>query len=147
MQEQDMRKRFAPALLAAALLAACGDSTGSQDYENVQGVYDVGAPLNEIAGARFSGTLTIIDDSRSTPEFSGTYALRLLGPDGATAGNYSGDIKDGEVTKTGSLKFNLQNDGFRWSGVMSGTGDISGTWILVGESQANYTGSFLADRR
>jgi hypothetical protein len=143
-----MRNRFAAALIAAAaLLAGCGDSTGSQDYKEVQGVYDVGAPLNEIAGARFSGTLTIIDDSRGTPEFSGTYSLRLLGPDGATAGNYSGDLSGGEITKTGSLKFNLQNDGFRWSGVMSGTGDISGTWILVGSGQANYTGSFLADRR
>lgn len=142
-----MFNRFASVLVAALVLAGCGDSTGSQEYEEVQGVYDVGAPLNEIAGARFSGTLTIIDDSRDTPEFSGTYALRLIGPDGATAGNYSGDIAAGEVTRTGSLKFNLKDEGFRWSGVMSGTGDISGTWILVGSGQANYTGSFLADRR
>ena len=142
-----MFKGFATALALAAVLAGCGDATGSQDYDAVQGVYDVGAPLNEIAGARFSGTITIIDDSRSTPEFSGTYALRLIGPDGATAGNYSGDIQAGEVTRTGSLRFNLQNDGFRWSGVISETGDISGTWILVGQGSANYTGSFLADRR
>lgn len=142
-----MFNRFASALCAALVLAGCGDSTGAQDYDEVQGVYDVGAPLNEIAGARFSGTLTIIDDSRSTPEFSGTYSLRLIGPDGATAGTYSGDISAGEVTRTGSLKFNLRDDDFRWSGVMSGTGDITGTWILVGEGSANYTGSFLADRR
>lgn len=142
-----MFNRFASALVAVVVLAGCGDSTGSQDYHEVQGVYDVGAPLNEIPGARFSGTLTIIDDSRSTPEFSGTYSLRLIGPDGTTAGNYSGDIAAGEVTRTGSLKFNLKDEGFRWSGVISGTGDISGTWILVGQGSSNYTGSFLADRR
>lgn len=143
-----MRNRFSPAILATSLLlAACGDGgTGPDAFADVQGTYDVSAPMAEVPGARFTGTLTLIDDSRDTPEFAGTYTLSLIAADGTNRGRFTGDVVNAALTETGSVRFHLDDDKFRWTGTVTESGDLSGTWILT-NAASNYTGTFVAASR
>ncbi|HEY0024464.1 MAG TPA: hypothetical protein VGB24_16235 [Longimicrobium sp.] len=141
-----MHYRFAPAFFATLLLVGCGDATGPRTYAEVQGTYDVSAPIAEVPGARFSGTMTIVDDSRDTPEFGGTYTLSLIGADGANHGRFTGDLVNGAVTGAGSVRFYLDDDKFRWSGAVSDEGGVTGTWVLA-NAASNYTGTFVAATR
>lgn len=142
-----MRKPFA-AVLAAVLfaLAGCESGTASEQYPFVGGTYDVSAPVTEISGARFTGTLTVVDDDATTPEFDGTYTLTLLGSDGAKRGGFTGSMVDASISTAGSVRFDLNANNFRWRGNLADNGTMSGTWILV-DGTTNYTGSFLALRR
>jgi hypothetical protein len=141
-----MRHRIATAVLSTLLFAGCSDSTGPKPYADVQGTYDVSAPIAEISGARFTGTLTIVDDSRDTPHFEGTYTLSLIGADGANRGRYTGDLVAASVTEAGSIRFNLDDDKFRWSGAVAEGGNLTGTWVLS-NTASNYTGTFVAAAR
>lgn len=141
-----MRKLF-PILLALFIpLAACGDSTGpDQRYPEIQGTYDLSAPINEAPGARISGTVTFLDNDRNTPDFTGTYSVRILARDGSTAGTFDGDVTGGTITREGQVNFNFDNQDFRFTGTKNANA-INGTWLLRGRA-SNFTGTFTAVRR
>lgn len=143
-----MRIRLFPAVLASALaIAGCGDGlTESEQFPLVQGTYDVSAPINEAPGARFTGTITVVDDSRTTSQFSGTYTLTLLAADGTKRGGYTGELVQGGISSKGSVQFDLGTNSFRWRGALGDVGNMTGSWILV-DGTSNYTGSFVAVSR
>lgn len=143
-----MRIRLLPTVLASALaLAGCGDGpTASEQFPSVQGTYDVSAPIHEAPGARFTGTITVVDDSRTTSQFSGTYTLTLLAADGTKRGGYTGELVEAGISSKGSVQFDLGTNSFRWRGTLGEVGNMNGTWILV-DGASNYTGSFVAVAR
>lgn len=135
-------------LLFALLVAACGDSgTGPSEprFPAIQGTYDINAPVDGVPGARFSGNMTILDESRDNAEFSGTATVQLF--TGSTAGTtLNAPLVNGTVTETGAVSFSMQDSRFRWNGNLSGN-TITGTWILTGSGTNNFTGTFTAVRR
>ncbi len=143
-----MRIPFFPTIIASALvLAGCGDGlTATEEYPAVAGTYDVSAPIAEVPGARFTGTITVVDDSRTTSAFEGTYTLTLLGADGSKRGGFTGSLVEGGISSSGSVQFDLNANTFRWRGTLGEVGNMSGTWILV-DGTTNYTGNFVAVAR
>ena len=145
-----MKMRKTLMMLAVAVLpmtAACeGGGTGSDKpkYPEVEGVYDVSAPLTELPGARFSGTMTITDDSRDTPTFGGSYTFSIL-YEGENFGTGSGVIVGGTIDTNGQMSFNLDDNTFRVNGKLSGRA-FNGTFI-ISDPEGNYTGTFTASRR
>lgn len=139
--------RWLPCVVLVLLFAAaCGDSTGPSGprYPELQGTYDFSAPVNEVEGARFSGSMTLLHADRDQSQFDGTFTMSLIGPDGANYGSGSGDIAAGTVSESGSVNFQFENSQWRWTGRLDGA-RIEGTWILTGDP--NYTGTFTAVRR
>ncbi len=143
-----MRIRSFPTVLASALLlAGCGDGlTATEEFPTVAGTYDVSAPINEVPGARFTGTITVVDESRTTSAFEGTYTLTLLGADGSKRGGFTGSLVEAGISSKGSVQFDLNSNTFRWRGTLGEVGNMTGTWILV-DGTTNYTGSFVAVAR
>lgn len=133
--------------LLVIVTAGCGgDSTGPKGprFPEVAGTYDFSAPVNEISGARFSGTFTLVDDSRETAPFSGSYSYNLIGPDGRNYGSGSGAIVNASVTEQGRLEMDLGDPSFHVAGTLSGR-TVTGTWFLRGGT--NYSGAFTGTRR
>ncbi len=90
--------------------------------------------------------MTILHSSKDVPDFSGTFTLNLIGPDGRNYGSGNGNITTGKVTPSGAVTFEFGSADWRMSGTMSGA-SITGTWLLKGERGNNYTGTFTALRR
>lgn len=141
-------RKLLPILLALILpLAACGgDSTGPDTrYPEIAGIYDLNAPIDGSPGARVSGTITLVDTDRNTPEFTGTYGAQVLAANGTVAGTFNGDITGGTITRSGQVNFNFDNENFRFTGTQNGRA-ITGTWLLRGTT-SNFSGTFTASRR
>lgn len=137
---------MAAPLLLLSFASACDSIAGSKepDFPEVAGTYDVSAPINEFPGGRFSGTITITDDSRDTPAFTGTYALSVI-YEGENLGSGSGAIVAGTVDEDGAMSFHLDDNTFRVNGTLSGE-VFTGTFIIT-DPEGNYTGTFTASRR
>lgn len=138
--------RRATMWLALALtLMACGDSTGPDDsFPAIAGIYDYSGAVHDVPSAAFTGTLTIVDDSRETQEFTGTYALTLSGG-GLAPSSFAGDIVNARVTRDGDVLFDLDASDYHHTGTLNG-GRITGSWSLTG-STSSFTGTFTAIRR
>ena len=138
--------KFATVLLLAGSATACDELDALlPDYPEIAGTYDISAPINEVPGGRFTGTLSLLDDGTDTPGFSGSYSLSLYGPDGLNYGNFSGNVVAGTVSTSGGLSFNLDNNEFRWTGNINGR-SMTGTWVLS-STDGSYSGTFTGSRR
>lgn len=132
-------------VMAVVFALACGDSTGLDDsFPAVAGTYDYSADVIGIPAAFFNGTITIIDESRKTDAFSGSFDV-TVGGGGVTPLRLTGAILAGRVTRDGDVLFQLGDPDYAHNGSIAG-GRITGSWILTGSS-ASYAGSFTAIRR
>jgi hypothetical protein len=138
------------ATLLIAFASACGGDGPTAPpapvYPLVQGVYDYSAPISELPGSKWSGSMTILHGSKDVPDFSGTFTVNLIGPDGRNYGSGNGNITMGKVAASGAVTFEFGSTDWRMSGTMSGA-SIAGTWLLRGDRGNNYTGNFTALRR
>lgn len=112
------------------------------DYPLIAGVYDYNAPVNGLRGARYKGTITIVDASRDDPQFRGSWLISFyFGTD--VVANFEGHLASAMVTEAGEVEFDLSDASWHHSGTVNGTG-LSGDWVRPGSS---LMGSFTAVRR
>ena len=137
-----MRSRYVSILMALALgLMACSDDPTGPQIPDLQGTYDYTAPIDDIDGARWTGTINLFHDGGET--FTGSFSVAITGG-GATSETIHGDLSQGTIESDGTVHFRL-TDAFRHDGQVQG-GAITGTWLLSGSDQ-NYSGTFTASRR
>jgi hypothetical protein len=137
-----MRTRYVSILLAFAVgLTACSDDPTGPQIPDLQGTYDYTAPIDDIDGARWTGTINLFHDGGET--FTGSFSVAIAGG-GVTSETIHGDLSRGTIQSDGTIHFRL-TDIFRHDGQVQG-GAITGTWLLTGADQ-NYSGTFTASRR
>lgn len=131
--------------LVAAVMGACKDASGPDfRYPEVAGLYDYDGFVNGLAEARFTGTMTLVDDSRDTPEFAGTFTITLSGG-GIQPLTLSGSVLNARVTENGDMFFDLDGSDYHHTGTLAG-GRITGSWVLIG-STSSFSGTYTAIRR
>lgn len=139
-------RRFIAVLVAVVAVAGCGgDSTGVQapKYPTVQGVYDYDATINGLPTAKVSGTLTVVDANPADSTFTGTFVVTLSAP-GAASESFTGDLTNGAVDPTGSIRFDFGDPAYHNVGTLANS-VVTGTWVLRGDE--TFTGSFTAVHR
>ncbi len=137
-----MHTRLFSLFLAFAVgLAACSDDPTGPQIPDLQGTYDYTAPIDDIDGARWTGTLNLFHDGGET--FTGSFSVAVTGG-GVTTETIHGDLSQGTIEPDGTIHFRL-TDAFRHDGQVQG-GAITGTWLISGADQ-NYSGTFTASRR
>jgi hypothetical protein len=137
-----MRTGYVSIITALALgLIACSDGPTGPQIPDLQGTYDYTAPIEDIPGARWTGTLSFFHDGGQT--FSGSFSVAITGG-GVTSETIHGDLTKGTIESDGTIHFRM-TDTFRHDGQVQGNA-ITGTWLLAGADE-NYSGTFTASRR
>lgn len=144
-------------LLAAALLVVgCEESQTpvevpvEVEYPAVAGTYTLTATIREMPGAEFVGTVTLVDESRSTPAFKGTYGVRIISPRGQS-NLFTGDVT-GSVSTDQKISFTMWDftnpaaPAHEWTGTLSGP-TISGTHLIQARDGSRFSGPFSATKQ
>lgn len=135
---------------AACVLVLLGCDGGPSDpepqlYPEIAGTYQVRAPVVKGTTPRADeGTLTITDDSRETPGFTGSYFVYVRDANGEIAQS-GGEIRNATVDAKGTLQFDFGGAEFRHTGNLSGR-TITTEWVLVAPSGAGWRGTMTAER-
>jgi hypothetical protein len=145
-----------------ALAACSGDAPGVADpkldgviqpeYPLAGGVYDVEAPITAgsgLVGARYTGSIELSHAEKTISRFSGSYAVRIIGPqEGEQSNVFTGSIS-GQITTQGIVTLEFRDDTpniFQWVGTLA-QGVITGTWQITAPDNSTLSGSFTATRR
>lgn len=132
--------RIVPLTLVVSLLvSACGDPSGPS-FPEVEGTYDFSAPIDQLSGAQWTGTLALFHEGDE--EFGGSFSISISDSSGQVSETINGDVSEGEVTSDDLISWEME--GMRLDGEVSGRA-MSGTWVIAGST--NYSGTFTASRR
>ncbi len=130
-----MARLWLAALGAAAVLACGDDSSGggpNELFPDVAGTYVVAGEFDE--GGTFTGTVTLVQESRESSILSGTASFTVGGVSGA-------DLQEAAVSLAGEVAFTVENPAtnLTWEFVGERAGDVlegSHTLTVGAETQS-----------